>query len=642
MNPTTHRSRMAALFSRWALALSLLCGCLPSTAGDHITDRAWTEDSTGQLTIEQVQKLPLAPYAGLLSRGYGESAVWMRLRIDPQLSPIQPSNSEHLILRIRPVYLDEITIYDPQGQPGWMARTGDLVHPRTDPMQGLNFLVPLPRGEQARDIWVRMKSTSTRQIDVQALNPDELGNIVRLEEVVSALYFGLVLIFTLWGATYWLFSREAIIGAFALMQGSAMMYAFFSLGFARSFWPLPWPAWLLSQSTSFWSISAVSSAVVFHVLMTHEFAAPKWLQRLLYGLVVLLPIKLILLFTGHSVDALQMNMVEVLVAPLVFLMAAMLGRGWRHPDPEQRPVLNQTVSMAFYGSMTLLLLLAAMPGLAIGHANEFTIHIVQVHGLLTALIILLVLQYRAHVLQQKQRDDQLALKASQFQAQHERGVREEREKLLAMLTHELKTPLATMQMRVDPDARGQREIKQAIRDMNDVIERCLQTLQMSEHQLVTRIESCDVVDVLHEVTLACLQPWRIQLDAPPSLIVLSDRQMLFIIISNLMQNAIKYAAPDTPITVQLFADAQGVHMRMTNQPGQAGWPDPQRVFEKYYRSPHAQRQTGTGLGLYLVKHILDSLGGRIALVPDPERVKFEVHWPSEPVTPTPPISQDTP
>jgi two-component system, sensor histidine kinase LadS len=628
MNLSSIASRLAALTelcTRWLVALLLLWTALPSSAADHITARAWTNDPTGQLTIEQVQTLPMQPYTGLLSKGYGQSALWMRLRIDPQLSPINPASAQQLILRIRPVYLDEITIYDPQGQPGWMVQTGDLVHPRNDPVQGLNFLVPVPRGEMPRDIWVRLKSTSTRQIDIQALNPHELGNIVRLEEVVSALYFGLVLIFTLWGTTYWLFSREGIIGAFALMQASAMFYAFFSLGFARTFWPDPWPAWLLSQSTSFWSITAVSSAVVFHVLMTHEYGLPKWLQRLLYALVAMLPVKLTLLFTGYSVVGLQLNMLEVLIAPLLFLMAAMLGRAWRHPDPEQRPVLNQNVSMLFYGSMTLLLLMAAMPGLAIGRATEFTIHIVQVHGMLTALIILLVLQYRAHVLQQKHREDQLSLKASQYQAQHERGIREEREQLLAMLTHELKTPLATMQMRVDPNARGEKEIKQAIRDMNDVIERCLQTLQMSEQQLATRIEYCDLVDILKEVSQASQQPWRIQLDAPDTLLVQSDRQLLFIVASNLVQNATKYAAPDTPITLQLHTEGPYAQLQIGNLPGQAGWPDPMRVFEKYYRSPHAKRQTGTGLGLYLVKHILNTLGGNIALVSDPERVKFVVN-----------------
>jgi signal transduction histidine kinase len=51
------------------------------------------------------------------------------------------------------------------------------------------------------------------------------------------------------------------------------------------------------------------------------------------------------------------------------------------------------------------------------------------------------------------------------------------------------------------------------------------------------------------------------------------------------------------------------------------------LFEKYYRSPQAQRQSGTGLGLYLVRHLVQLLGGSIRCEPDEAYVSFLVRIP---------------
>lgn len=48
---------------------------------DVIRARAWYEDRTGSLTLEQVQSQPFTPYEGVLSRGYGPSTFWVRLLI---------------------------------------------------------------------------------------------------------------------------------------------------------------------------------------------------------------------------------------------------------------------------------------------------------------------------------------------------------------------------------------------------------------------------------------------------------------------------------------------------------------------------------------------------------------------------------
>ena len=73
----------------------------------------------------------------------------------------------------------------------------------------------------------------------------------------------------------------------------------------------------------------------------------------------------------------------------------------------------------------------------------------------------------------------------------------------------------------------------------------------------------------------------------------------------------------------------GVLVTVRNQPSLAGKPDPQRVFEKYYRSKGARRSSGSGLGLYLVSGLAQSLGGEIRYRTDldPQDVVFELWLP---------------
>lgn len=626
------------LIHRWrTFCFWLACAVLGTThaiAQDHIVERAWIEDATGQLQLHDIQQLPARTFEGVLSQGFGEGAVWVRLRIDPSISHAHTRNPDQLVLRIRPVYLDDIQVFDPLAPGGQAGATGDRVHPREQAFEGLDFMLPIARGQAPRDIWLRLTSTSTRQISVQAVSTEDLQRRTQVQELVFALYIGVILIFMVWGLVYWVFSREAVIGAFAIKQATALVFALGSLGYTRVFWPAHWPALWLDATTTLFSMLAVTAAIYFHVLLIREFGPPRWIQRVHQLLVALLPFKLLLLAANEAIWALRINMFEVLLAPVVFLLSVLLANGWRNAASErERPILARWVAVGFYALLLLILVMAALPGLGLMKGGEVPLYVVQAHGLLTAFLILLMLQYRAHIQQKQQRETSLALERSQLQAQQERSIREEQEKLLAMLAHEIKTPLATMHMRLDTTAQGSREIRQAIRDMDAVIERCLQTTQLSDRQLQAHMVDVDLVNVVRDAVSACGHAQRMQCALPAQLHVQTDPQLLFIVLNNLLENACKYAAPDSPIKVQLFSiptiEGEGLRacIEVLNQPGRSGWPEADKVFDKYYRSPHARRQAGTGLGLYLVQNLMQVLGGQVDYLPDGQHIRFRVCLP---------------
>ena len=95
------------------------------SAQDLVTQRAWLEDSTGQLQWPQVQSMGTTLYEGVLSKGFGSSVLWIRLRV-AGVAPNPGVIQDNLVLRIRPVYLDDIQVFDtaaPQGFVGACARS---------------------------------------------------------------------------------------------------------------------------------------------------------------------------------------------------------------------------------------------------------------------------------------------------------------------------------------------------------------------------------------------------------------------------------------------------------------------------------------------------------------------------------------
>ena len=80
----------------------------------------------------------------------------------------------------------------------------------------------------------------------------------------------------------------------------------------------------------------------------------------------------------------------------------------------------------------------------------------------------------------------------------------------------------------------------------------------------------------------------------------TDPQLLPIVLNNLLENACKYASPETPIFVRMQSKTYltsgqfGMRLQVCNTPGPAGWPEPDKVFDKYYRSPSARHPRRPG------------------------------------------------
>jgi signal transduction histidine kinase len=325
--------------------------------------------------------------------------------------------------------------------------------------------------------------------------------------------------------------------------------------------------------------------------------------------------------------ALQAN--SSMILALTFFIFVLPFAARRESSPSRR-VLRIICSL-----QTLSLLISMLPIMGWVEAIEWTLHATIIHGLISGSLMFLVLHLRSRQLKREGQQAKLELVLSDQHLQLERSRTEEQSRFMAMLNHELKTPLSVMRMVVGTPAPTQELLVHAdlaVRDMNNVIERCLQAEKLTDRQLAANLVDCKLHEELEQLRRNSPAPERLLIDTKIFLMLKTDVQMLRIILANLIDNAMKYSPPESHIQIQVAPEHQGhgegISIVVQNLPGLAGWPDPDKIFQKYYRSTAAHHQIGTGLGLYLIENIARQLGGRVDYVPDNLTVRFKLWLPT--------------
>ena len=108
-----------------------------------------------------------------------------------------------------------------------------------------------------------------------------------------------------------------------------------------------------------------------------------------------------------------------------------------------------------------------------------------------------------------------------------------------------------------------------------------------------------------------------------------DRNLLSQALGNLISNAIKYSPGDAPITVGVRLDGDEVVVTVADRGIGIPQDDMGRLFERYYRGRNVSGVVGTGVGLYLVKIVVDLHGGSITVESrEGEGSRFTMRLPS--------------
>jgi two-component system, OmpR family, sensor histidine kinase KdpD len=230
-----------------------------------------------------------------------------------------------------------------------------------------------------------------------------------------------------------------------------------------------------------------------------------------------------------------------------------------------------------------------------------------------------------------------------------------RSALLSSLSHDLKTPLASIlgavttlrQLGASLPADTRADLLAAIEEESGRLARFVANLLD-----LTRLETAsldlrrDWIDVADAAQLAVVRA-RQQLQAASisfatttrTAIIRGDAMLCETVVFNLIDNAVKFSGPALPVRVELSAEPGMVIVTVTDQGPGIPAEQLERVFEKFYRGRERDREaSGTGLGLTICRRVVEGMGGTIRVespAAGSRGTRVVVQLPSPPQEPRP-------
>ena len=269
--------------------------------------------------------------------------------------------------------------------------------------------------------------------------------------------------------------------------------------------------------------------------------------------------------------------------------------------------------------------------------DQFTQYIVPVTSLIHMIFMALSLTERLRLAERRAR---AAIERVAIETEH----RKDQEKLLAMISHEIRTPISVIDAATQTlealDARPTPErserydrIRRSVGRLGMLVE--LANARVGPDVIRIRVQRIMVDPVaLSERMVALLdeaERARFVVDAERDGPVLeADEKLLRLAWLNLIDNACKYSSPGSPIRIAIrHAEADGkpgIEWAIENE----GQPIPvgmeERIFQKFQRGGEYRDKPGLGLGLYLARHIVKLHGGTLGLVRSGRRMTRFVCW----------------
>lgn len=227
---------------------------------------------------------------------------------------------------------------------------------------------------------------------------------------------------------------------------------------------------------------------------------------------------------------------------------------------------------------------------------------------------------------------------------HQKNLAEVKNDLISNITHEFKTPLATIGIAMEgitqfnsekADEKTQRYAQittEQVKKLNLMVEKLLETATLDSSQLIVNKEPVN----LNELLTTCIKNQNITSEKTISIHLpeqniscLADAFHLENALNNIIDNALKYGGNEinitlknTPKNIQILISDSGTSLKETQK---------QLIFDKFYRIPtgNIHEIKGFGIGLYYTKKIIEKHHGNIAVELQKNKTIFKIELPNE-------------
>jgi len=653
MNQAEDRSRGArapatqALGLRWLvaawLAVTLAVGALAQTsepAADgqgqgqriRVTQTIWTDESQ-QMGFESVITQDFKPFNHFERMPIGNEVVWLRMHMAQVHGDAGP-----LLLSLLPPHLSDVTLYSPALQePGrW--------HKRALEPQELIANIALGQAAQGSDFYLRIASPHNAAVLAFVGEQDDI-HLHEKKLLALATFFMTVLLLALLVMLWRLIRKFSwMLVVLIALDVAVQCQITISLGYFYTVFGFPLALGEnLLVPTLVLALGAGGS--LYALFITALFPNQRWL-RWLWGWSVLNPMLLVsALVTSRATPEFDSLFVVVAagLSTICLIVAAIREPGRIRPLP----------NLVAFALLLLACFLFVNRSLNAAHilnapAAELATDLL-VRNLLfrfSGFVLLLALASWVFGRISADRLNSLrgALQQSNESLELESKRLERQRRFTAMLAHELRNPLATSRMALssietrlgadDPLLERAASIKQSLRDIDSIIERCSEIDGFEHGEMPMSIGTFTVSHFLALVKVAnpSERIYSFTRGIKDDASITSDIHYLKIIFNNLLTNALKYSPPESLVEIAIQSTmSEGGHKALTfsisNEVGKAGTPNPSKVFDRFYRAEAARSQSGAGLGLWLSQALANALDSEVVMQHDGSRITFSLTLP---------------
>ena len=206
-----------------------------------------------------------------------------------------------------------------------------------------------------------------------------------------------------------------------------------------------------------------------------------------------------------------------------------------------------------------------------------------------------------------------------------------KQNFISLMSHDLKTPVAKISgladnilMKLNPEnteiKKNMLQLVDATEELNSFISAILDLTKIESQNIKLNLQSKDINSIVSQIVdklqdFAQDRQMNIETELAPLYPITIDQLLMHRVISNLVENAIKYAASGKKILVKTWDDPTFVYVQVQDYGKGIPSEELPNIFEKFYRvkNDSAHQIKGTGLGLYLVKYFIELHLGEISV-----------------------------
>jgi len=255
--------------------------------------------------------------------------------------------------------------------------------------------------------------------------------------------------------------------------------------------------------------------------------------------------------------------------------------------------------------------------------------------LVSSALILLAIDQHGHPQQESKRaghehSDAEHLAQGELRLAELAGALDTQRQMNALISHELRAPLATvsaaaqsldMILAESGEAVDNRlaRIHRSVARMTELMDQLLNQDRLGEQAWTPRGEQTDMADLVRDVVTS-MQPdtaHALMLQAGASLPVYCDRPLTSVVVRNLIHNAIKYSPANEPVRIETGEARVGAipmaWVAVTDRGPGIGVEEQANIFEPHFRRSAHRETQGMGIGLYLARRICQNQGGSLTM-----------------------------